>query len=698
MRLRINLIIASCLAVTLFGLAAAKPSNAETISIEGSPSNTGYNVGTAATIHAAVRGLEPDASRYAVFAEIQYIGTTSVSSVEMDRQTGGEAGETLYTASWPIPQDAPTGAYSVVVKVEDRSTRKNVNQKKLRSFSAYRKLIQIDGLSLDKTFYTVGDVIQCRLNIQNLTDQDLKDLRIEFSNSNYPWISLYSTSGAGNDVQNPELALKVLRDHVDLPAHGEVTIPMMPAGVAAFLQGQQVAVMGAGGPARHFKVPPPEVDNYTVAVWNGARTILYDMQFTSPAIVRPPGADLPKPYSRNYTHPYNADIDHTKYREFYSAGEMSPVISVGHARTLYRPGDTVTANVTLKNATAASWIGLKLRAEIKESSGTTLHEATLADSLDMAPGETKSLDAEVWKLPESFSPGTYRMDFSLLGPSGVIEGALKTEIAVNAMPSSVLDFIPHEDDEHPYAGLIRAAVEAGIPVRVVAFTGGDVGECERYYDKPCGPNEAKEFGLVRMEETTEALEHMGLARDKVSFMGLPDGGSGAIWFQHISVSNPYQSVYLATDHAPYDSVIVPNLPYARDAVIDLVKKIIVDFHPGLIALPHPDERHVDHRTANWFVVKACQELLKEGRIDPQTVILADQAYGAGGYKPAPYHYEKYVVHLSGEVAALKQEMGWIYQSQDGNLAEGAKQTYDELSRDEVHYRIVDWQEHEGWNE
>ena len=43
-------------------------------------------------------------------------------------------------------------------------------------------------------------------------------------------------------------------------------------------------------------------------------------------------------------------------------------------------------------------------------------------------------------------------------------------------------------------------------------------------------------------------------------------------------------------------------------------------------------------------------------------------------------------------------MSWIYQSQDGNLDEGAKQSLSELPRQEMHYRIVDWQEHEGWNE
>jgi LmbE family N-acetylglucosaminyl deacetylase len=145
-------------------------------------------------------------------------------------------------------------------------------------------------------------------------------------------------------------------------------------------------------------------------------------------------------------------------------------------------------------------------------------------------------------------------------------------------------------------------------------------------------------------------------------------------------------------------VIKPNLPFAREPVIEVLKQIILDFKPAMIATTHPDERHVDHRVTNWFVVKACQELLREKKIDPKTVVLADDAYGAGGFKPAPYHYEKMTVFLSGEAAARLQEMGWIYQSQGGNLSEGMRKTFAEFPREENHLRILDWQAHAGWNE
>jgi LmbE family N-acetylglucosaminyl deacetylase len=671
---------------------------AQSLTVEGAPTDSGFNVGTAAGIRAAVKGITGDPSRYAVFAQIQYIGTTAVASVELDRQEVRKDGEVLYEGGWPIPADAPTGVYSVKLQVEDRRQRKVVATRELRGFAAYRKLVSITSVRLDKTFYTAGDPIQCEVQIQNLSGRDLPGLRVEFSNANYPWISSYS-SEAGAEQENPELDLKVLRAKLDLPAQGEATIPMMPAGTARFLEGQMVAMLGAGSPARHSKEPPPEVDQYTVAVWNSDRTVLYDMQFSKPAIIRTATAELPKPYSNlAYTHPYNSEIDFTNYREFYPPGEVSSVIRLDRTHTMFRPGDPLTVKATLKNPGAVEWKGLTLRAVISDSGGRQLHEAALASGLNLPPGKSEDVEAEAWTIPASLAHGTYTLELSLAAPGGAAVAATASDFAVNALPASILVVAPHEDDEHSYAGLIRAAVEAGIPVHVVILTGGDVGECERYYFKPCGPNEAREFGLVRMEESAEALEHLGLARDMLSILGLPDGGSGEIWFHHIQVSNPYLSVYLACDHAPYTNVVKPNLPFARDAVIAELKRLIAEFHPALIATAHPDERHIDHRVTNWLVVKACQELLKENQLSPETVILADQAYGAGGYQKAPYHYQEAPVFLSGEAAALKQEMSWIYQSQDGNLHEGAKKTWTELPRQEMHLRIVDWQEHAGWNE
>jgi LmbE family N-acetylglucosaminyl deacetylase len=157
-------------------------------------------------------------------------------------------------------------------------------------------------------------------------------------------------------------------------------------------------------------------------------------------------------------------------------------------------------------------------------------------------------------------------------------------------------------------------------------------------------------------------------------------------------------VLLASEHAPYEGVAQHNLPYARQAVVEAVKRFIREFHPEVIYTGHPDERHVDHRTNNWFVVKALQELLREGAVGPDLTLLTDQVYGPGPQVHAPYHYQKHVLSVSGDAMTLAQEAQWFYQSQSGNRALGHLRTFDQLRREEVHWQILDWKDHEGWNE
>jgi LmbE family N-acetylglucosaminyl deacetylase len=675
------------------GLACGPLCGAE-ISVEGGPMETGFNSGTLAYIHATVHGLTGQPKRYVVFAEIQYYGTTANTSVEMDRLPESKPGVEEFQVGWPIPPQAPTGLYTLTLHVEDRIQHLPEFAQKVRGFVVYKKLVRISRVTLDKSIYNVGEPIKCEVGLENLADTDVKGLRLEFSNANYPWISLYSQGGH----DNPDLAVRMLRDHLDIPAGSALTIPMMTGGTAAFLSGKQREVMGSGISIGDEKVPSPEIDTYTVALWNADRTTLYDMQFTPQAIVRTWNRDLPKPYTRNFTHPYNSYMNFTKYREFYPPGQISAALRVDPSHTLYRPGDTVKIAATLKNTGDEAWSEVSLQARITDSMGKEVYSGTLASGMSIATGATKKVAADAWAIPSAQTPGTYAVELTLAGSGGKPLARTTTEIAVNELAASLMVICAHEDDEQAYAGLMRAAVEAGIPVEVLILTAGDVGECERYFDKPCGPNEAREFGTVRMEESADALAHLGIPRDKFIDLGLPDGGSGAIWFEHKDSSHPFLSIYLAVDHAPYENVYKPNLPYARDAVVEAIRQVITSFHPAMLALTGPDERHVDHRTANWFAIKACQGLLKQKALDPQTIVLADQVYGSGGFKPAPYKYENFVVHLSGEAAALKQEMSWLYQSQDGNLAEGDKKTLAELPREEKHLRIMDWQEHEGWNE
>jgi len=270
---------------------------------------------------------------------------------------------------------------------------------------------------------------------------------------------------------------------------------------------------------------------------------------------------------------------------------------------------------------------------------------------------------------------------------------------VNPLPKSILIFCAHEDDEGAWAGLTRAAVENHIPIHFVYFTGGDAGSCDRYYQHSCSPAEALNFGTLRMDETRAVLGHMGVPPDSIYFLGMPDGGSGEIWYHHADPAHPYLSVLLASDHAPYPNVFQPNLPYARESVVAAVKRLLMEFRPEVVVTAHPPaEGHVDHVVNNYFVVKALQEMVSSNELSPQSIKLyVDRVYNPKEIPSTPYRYSEHTLFVSGEVMALHQEAGWYYQSQGGNHAVGHIRDFDRLSRRIVYRQVLDWEEHQGWN-
>lgn len=676
------------LTIVLFQTWAA---GAAEIVVEGAPTDSGFQVGSQASFRVTLSSrTRVDFKKFLVFADVSFAGTTAVSSAQLDLQSSeavGEGTKAEFAGNWLIPNEAPTGIYTVTLRIEDRGEHTVLPRQKIRGFAAYKKPIRIVRTGLDQTFYNVGQPIRCEVVLQNLSGQEVRGLRVEFSNAHYPWVAA-STKGRADegDAQSSRPRVKVLRDQVNIPPASEVRIPMSLAGHAALLKDEQSAAS------------PPEMNRYMVAVWNAERTVLHDMQFTTPVVVRAEGRRSPVPYGPNFAHHSNSEIDFKKLREFYPPGELSRAIIIDRARTMYRPGETVRIKGSVKNSEGVDWKNVTLAGDLVSSDGTRVPLGPIVSRPNVKSGSAEEFAANVWNIPADLGPGAYQFVLNLETLEGRGNETTTLDIAVNRLPASLMVFNAHPDDEVAYAGLIRAAVEAGVPLRVVFFTGGDVGSCERYYSKPCGPNESREFALLRIEESTDALAHLGVPRENLIFLGLPDGGSGAIWAQRGPTARPYRAIYLATDHAPYEEAFKPNLAFARDAVIEATKQVIAEFRPEMIATAHPDERHVDHRTANWFVTKACQDLLREQRLDPKMAFLAVVSNVAGGDKPAPYQYEKFSVYLSGEAAALKQEMDWMYQSQHGNRAEGSRKSFAELPRREEHLRILDWQAHGGWNE
>jgi len=187
----------------------------------------------------------------------------------------------------------------------------------------------------------------------------------------------------------------------------------------------------------------------------------------------------------------------------------------------------------------------------------------------------------------------------------------------------VLVFSPHPDDETlAVGGLIHRLTKSGVPVRIVFITNGDGYPHAVMEDLGTAhPTRADyvAFGTLRQREAIAAVRKLGLGGRNVRFLGFPDGGLAELWRTHWA--RPYVSPYTGTEHPPYHDTVDPYVEYeGRDLTVAMVK-LLGDFRPTLVIMPHPNDRHPDHASASWFVTEAMQRAETEGRLAADVRVL-----------------------------------------------------------------------------
>ncbi len=600
--------------------------------------HTSYNVGDQVLLR-----LQPAAR---AIATIRYAGETQ--PITPGLLLSGAA----YQPFWKISSRARTGRYVVDLKLPDGRTIPQAG-----SFAVHRQLAKIISADLDKTFYTDGDSINPRVTVKNLSDRRLDDIQVEFEPYNYPWIA--------PEAGDPPIWKHIIAASLSLAPGEEKQFRVDKATVAQVEHNQ------------------PEALYYCVVLRNHHHPDrIYDLAFLLPAFTVPPNKYLPKQYPFLYLYWHLSEVPRSQsYRMFYPPAFVSDVIHFDTSHTIFPAGSSprIPFSITQLGPNAS------VRARVTDASGHVVQTEQLTD-------------------PHLFTskplpPGLYTLHISVETPGGAILASNQLEYAIDTLPKSILIFCAHYDDDTAHPGLIRAAVENHIPIHFVYLTGSDAGGCDRFYMHSCDAERAMDFGEVRLEESRASLGHLGVPPENLVTLGLPDGGLEQIWYHHPRATDPYLSVLLASDHAPYREAAIPNLPYAREPVVAAIKSFITRYQPEMIVTGHPDERHVDHRTNNWLVVEAMQQLLHEGKLSRATELLTDVSYGPVAGRRAPYHYAKETFFVSGEAAKLGQEALWYYQSQDGNHQQARIEDFTALPRAEPdpHFFILDWWDHAGWN-
>lgn len=635
-----------------------------------------YDTGDAVKIRVVSAGAATGAERRGplrVAASIRYEAAPDAppsKPVWHGAISSGSTVPTGYLTSWRIPFNAATGRYDVDLQMVDVSSdRVLANQVRAASFAVHHKVVRIDRIEVNKEIYTSGDPVNVSLSIRNLSAHPLSGLRVEFSDRYWPWIA--------GPAEQAKASIVVLNASATVPASGVFSVRKEAAASAP-------------------DVKQATTHQYGVVVWDHARKRVLDIAFSRLVFVNPPGFTGPRPYPGQYVYPNLTSVNVTSYRRFYPAEMDSAAISFDHDHTMFRPAATAAIEYRVSDPDPEPWQGVRIEERLLKGE-QVITKNVARDNVNLEPAEQPLAIRSEVTLPAK--QGLYRLEVRVEDRSDEVLARNSLELAVNPLPESLLFFCGHEDDEGGWYGMIRAAVENQIPIHFVYFTGGDAGACDRYYEHSCGPEEALNYGYIRMQETRAVLGHLGVPAEYILFIGLPDGGSGEIWYHHVSASAPYLAPLLATDHVPYEGAVFPNLTYARDSVVEAAAKLIERFKPAVIVTPHPPaEGHIDHIVDNYFVVKALHTLTRQGAEAKDIKVLVDRIYVPKEHPATPYQYTEKTFEISGEAAALAQEAGWYYQSQGGNHAEGRLADFDKLRREHKYREMVDWDEFEGWNE
>src|SRR5262249_39262940 len=147
----------------------------------------------------------------------------------------------------------------------------------------------------------------------------------------------------------------------------------------------------------------------------------------------------------------------------------------------------------------------------------------------------------------------------------------------------ILVLAPHPDDEVLGAGgVLREAVERGIPVRVVFLTNGDSNEWSflAYRKRPVVlPRAVLAMGAIRQGEAVLATESLGVPAADLSFLGYPDYGTLDIWRSHWGARPPDRGRLTRARAVPYPTAFRPGAPFKGEEILADLETILREFRP-----------------------------------------------------------------------------------------------------------------------
>ena len=162
----------------------------------------------------------------------------------------------------------------------------------------------------------------------------------------------------------------------------------------------------------------------------------------------------------------------------------------------------------------------------------------------------------------------------------------------------VMVIVPHEDDDLLISGQVLPPMyKNGADVRVVFATNGD----------------KRVSAYTRQSEACNALEKLGIPREKVIFLGYPDGTQLYVGKKAFSFSSGWDHTYAGKGFKDYHfDRFGTHAKYTAENMVDDIESVVLEYRPDYI-LAIDFDTHTDHRGVSISFEKAMERILKKER-------------------------------------------------------------------------------------
>jgi len=204
--------------------------------------------------------------------------------------------------------------------------------------------------------------------------------------------------------------------------------------------------------------------------------------------------------------------------------------------------------------------------------------------------------------------------------SGAGAHAAPAPLTIGAVRALIVS--PHPDDATlATGGLIRRVLGAGGAVKVIQMTGGDAfpqGVAALSSRSHPTADAYRQYGVLREHEAVRAMGRLGVHRAQLRLLGFPDEGL-CLLASTDRLAPVFMSPYTQRESPPIAEQVVPGTMYRGDDVRRELTRLLQEFRPTLLVLPHAGDDHPDHCSTHLLVHQALTAAMAAGLRPPRVL-------------------------------------------------------------------------------